>query len=165
MWRSASTSSQIPPFDLVVVDRSSFLMAGCPLDAQVTSLTHAIANDVAALSAMAGSSAQVAALTSTAVNDITALSAMTQLAVEENRELKLKVADQDQELRDTKQKLADIMLELERSRMATEDARSAMMTDKPRPNKWWSQLDVEGVRARTQRNAQPRGARGRGGRT
>jgi len=119
---------RFPHSSSLVVDRSS-----CPLDAQVTSLTHAIANDVAALSAMAGSSAQVAALTSTAVNDIIALSAMTQLAVEENRELKLKVADQDQELRDTKQKLADIMLELERSRMATEDARGAMVSNFPAP--------------------------------
>ena len=95
------------PFELVVVDRSSFLMAGCPLDAQVTSLTHAIANDVAALSAMADSSAQVAALTSAAVNDIAALSAMTQLAVEENRELKRRVAELSMQLETARREVSD----------------------------------------------------------
>ena len=87
-------------------------MAGSPLDATVTSLTHAIVNDVSALSTLAGPSAEVLAVLYTTVTDITALSVMTQLAVDENRELKL---------------------ELERARMATEDARGAMFSNFPAP--------------------------------
>jgi len=87
-------------------------MAGSPLDAMVTSLTHAIVNDVSALSTLAGPSAEVIAVLRTTVTDITALSVTAQLAVDENRELKL---------------------ELERSRMATEDARSAMFSNFPAP--------------------------------
>jgi len=87
-------------------------MAGSPLDATVTSLTHAIVNDVSALSTLAGPSAEVIAVLRTTVTDITALSVTAQLAVDENRELKL---------------------ELERSRMATEDARGAMVSNFPAP--------------------------------
>ena len=77
-------------------------MAGSPLDAQVISLTHAIVNDVSALSTLAGPSAEVIAVLSTTVTDIAALSIMTQVAFDENRDLKKKLSDMTIELKEAR---------------------------------------------------------------